>query len=113
MNQYKWLSLATILIGIGIVSFHLTVYAAFLFRQTNACRVNVRTVPWIVIVMTVCVLLGISIALVLAYRVLTTPRMPRLTAACMTNSAVFLLVLMGSVSGGGLTFLNWGALCWR
>jgi hypothetical protein len=111
VNQYKWLSLATLLIGIGIVSFHLTVYAAFLFLHSNACRMNVFTVPGIVLVMTVCVLLGVSTALVLAYRVLTTPRMPRRTAARMTTSAVLLLVLMGSVSGGGLTFLSWSGLC--
>ena len=75
MNQYKWLCLAMVLVGIGILGIHLTLYAPFLFLQTNACRLSVRTVPWIVIMLTVCVLLGTSTALVLAARVLTTSQM--------------------------------------
>ena len=111
MNQYKWLCLAMILFGIGIVSIHLTSYAPFLFLQGNACLLSVRTVPWSVIMLTGCVLLGTSTALVLAYRVLTTPQMPRHSASVLTNSTALLLVLMGSVSGGGLTFLTWDGVC--
>ena len=100
-----------VLVGIGIVSVHLILYAPFLFLQTNACRLSVRTVPGIVIILTLCVLLGTSTALLFAYRVLTISPMPRRSAAVLTNSTALLLVLMGSVSGGGLTFLNWSGVC--